>query len=462
MTVAFNVGDSQVTLEQVRKFLGTTTLNSVRKVLPDSEIKAACKQAGFAYRERLITPDVVVFHMVLAALWPEESFAASWQVLWESIVSRLPGAEEHAPGSGSVAKARARIPIDVWLFLFQGLAQRAAEMGKSRNDWRGLRQVLLDGTCVSMSAQPALFEAFGTNNSGSRKGKYPIARLVTAALAESKTILAYEVGRYTDAETSLAVRVLKYLKPGDLLIGDRFFSAAHFYARYLVQGIQFLTRMHQCLKPERLKRLHSYSENDFIVELPLGPQYLKRYPELPPTVRVRLIQTTIRTRAGRETLWLVTSLLSDKDYPAAEIVALYTKRWRIEGLFRELKITLSADVLRSQKPAGIRKEIAARLLALNVVRTIMLEAGLQENVELSRISFIQTVRTILVFSPALATANIFTLPALYRTMLKEIAAQQVPKRPGRQEPRMVRRERVHYPTLKMTRQEWKRAYDAIA
>ena len=57
MTVAFNVGDSQVTLEQVRKFLGTTTLNSVRKVLPDSEIKAACKQAGFAYRERLITPD---------------------------------------------------------------------------------------------------------------------------------------------------------------------------------------------------------------------------------------------------------------------------------------------------------------------------------------------------------------------------------------------------------------------
>ena len=44
-----------------------------------------------------------------------------------------------------------------------------------------------------------------------------------------------------------------------------------------------------------------------------------------------------------------------------KIVALYARRWRIETLFRELKINLSVDVLRSQRPDGIRKEIIARL-----------------------------------------------------------------------------------------------------
>jgi hypothetical protein len=313
-----------------------------------------------------------------------------------------------------------------------------------------------------MSAEAALFAAFGTNTSGGRKGRYPLARMVTAALANTKTVLAYALGRYEESETALARSLLSRLQPGDLLIADRCYAAAYLYALYHANGLQFLTRMHQRLKPERLRRLCTYTRDDVVVELPLSKLHRKRFPELPAVVHVRLIRAQVRMREGWQTLWLVTSLLSAQDYPAAEIVALYARRWRIEELFRDFKISLSADVLRSKTPDGIRKDVAARVTALNVVRLIMLEAAIQEGVDPLRISFVHTVRTILAFSPAFATAPCCSLPGLYRTMLRRIGSHLVPLRPGRQEPRMIRRERIHYPRLNTTRAQWRAAHGIAA
>jgi hypothetical protein len=399
--------------------------------------------------------------MLLAAIWPEDSFAASWQLLWENMVSHLPGAAGHDPGSGSVAKARNRLPLAVWEALFAYVVRQAEALGGALSKWRGHRLVLLDGTCVSMSAEEGLFATFGTNTSGGKKGRYPLARLVTLALANTKIVLTYALGKYTDSEVALARTLLPKLQAGDLLIADRFFAAAHLYALYLSHRLQFLTRMHQRLNPRVLRRLCTYTPDDFVAEQPLGRPYRKQYPLLPGVAQVRFIRVFVPTRKGLEEVWLATSLLSADDYPAAEIAALYARRWRIEGLLFDFKINLSADVLRSKTPEGIRKEVAARLTALNVVRLIMLEAAIQEKVDPLRISFVHALRCILAFSPALASAPFFSLPALYRIMLRQIGHHLVRARPGRQEPRMIRREKKHYPSLKTTRSEW-RAANGIA
>ena len=53
--------------------LQSVTFNSVRKVLPDTVIEQACCDVGCRYRQRTITPVITVLHMLLAAIWPEES-----------------------------------------------------------------------------------------------------------------------------------------------------------------------------------------------------------------------------------------------------------------------------------------------------------------------------------------------------------------------------------------------------
>jgi len=166
-------------------------------------------------------------------------------------------------------------------------------------------------------------------------------------------------------------------------------------------------------------------------------------------------------RGRRQSVWFATSLLDPKRYPPDQVIALYAWRWRIETLLREVKITLSADVLRSQSPEGIRKEIVARLTALNVVRTLMLEAaaagGIQDPL---RISFVHAIRAILSFSSALGHAPLVAIPGIYQALLTEIASHLNPDRPNRLEPRAVRRDHKNYPSLRVTRAQWKARHHA--
>jgi len=460
MATERNIDKRPATLEEIRNSLSTGTLNSIREVLPDRAIKAACRAAGWRYRKRLITPVVTVLHMVVSAIWPEESFASSWQLLWDTMVSRLPSAQGRSPGSGTVAKARGRMPLEVWKNLFSWLAEQGQKLSDPVASWRGHRVVLLDGTSVSMPDFPALFEAFGRHRGMHGACRYPLARIVALALAQTKVIIAYALGRFDESETALVRQLLPTLKESDLLVADRMYAAAHFYARYLGNGVEFLTRMHHRLKVRKLKLLEVLGKGDMVVQLKVNAKYRRIDPSLPEIVTVRLIHASVRIRGRRTELWLTTSLLNSERYPATEILELYLRRWRIETLFREVKIQLGADVLRSQRPGGIRKEVAARLVALNVVRSIMIQAALSHGVDPLRLSFVHAVRAILSFAPAFATQPLWRLPLLYETMLAEIASHQNPERPGRIEPRAIRRERKHYPMLRTTRADWRLSHAA--
>jgi hypothetical protein len=445
---------------EISEKIAATTLNCIREVLPDCMVKQACEQIGYRYRSRILSPVVTVLHMILTAIWPEESFNASWQVLWTTVSSRFTELKGKSPTRASVSKARARLPLSLWDKIFAYLSQKAQEIAKDLAYWRGHRIVLLDGTCVSMPDRPELFETFGINTGYHGKGRYPLARIVTVCLANTMTVIRYALGRYDQSETALAFSIFNTLKKGDLVVADRYFAAAHFYCYYKSLALEFLTRAHQRLKMSRIKPVHSYSRNDFLGWLKINKNYREKDTYLAEKILVRFIQATVRIRGQRQVIWLVTSLLDDRQYPAPEIVEIYGRRWRIETLFRRLKVRLSADVLRSHSPDGVRKEVAARFVALNIVATIMLESALRHNVDPMRISFVRAVRAILMFSPALACEAIFKLPQIYDAMLLEIASELVPQRPGRNEPRAVRRQRKHYPALRVTRAEWRKRYAA--
>ena len=399
--------------------------------------------------------------MVLAAIWPEESFSAAWEVLWSAFKSRYPQMSLGSPSRGTVAKARSRLPIAVWQALFNGVSKQAQRLSEPWARWRGHRVVLVDGTCLSMPDTPDLRSAFGTQTGYHGTARYPLARLVAFSLAQTMSVISYAVGGYRQDENALAEPLLNSLQHGDLLLADRHFAAAHFYVRYQRAGLQFLTRKHQRLKVSRIKCLWSYGPHDFVGRLKITAAYRRKDPTLPAWIPVRFIHARWVVRGHVRTEWLVTSLLDAEAYPAAEIIDLYARRWRIETLFGELKIGLSADVLRSQTAEGIHKEIAARMTALNVVRSIMLQAAAEHGVEDPlRLSFVFALRAILSFSPALGIEPLWKLRAIYQAMLDEIAAHTVPFRPGRNEPRMVRRDRKHYPMLTTTRAEWRNTYAA--
>jgi len=412
------------------------------------------------YRTPLFPSVVIVLHMITAAIWPEESFVASWQIFWAAVSGRFPKLSGQSPSRGNVSKARNRLPFKLWQNLFERISLLGQQFSRRYDQWKGHRVVLLDGTCLSMPDMPDLIDEFGTNNSRYGLGKYPLTQMVALSLCNTMTILNYNLGRYNQSEISLAWPLLEKLSEGDLLIADRHFAAAHYYARFYDLGIEFLTRIHQNRKISHIKRLTEYGPGDFVGWMKINPVYRKKDDTLPAKVMVRFTQTVVYIRGKRKAIWLVSSLLDNKLYSGCEIAELYGKRWRIETLFREMKVNFSAGVLRSRSAEGKKKEIAARLIAVNVLRIIMLEAALESGVDPIRISFVGAVRTVLAFAPALSIEPVWKLPSIYKAMLKQIASQVVPERPGRNEPRAVRREPKHYPSLKTTRKQWRKNYAA--
>lgn len=446
--------------EKISDKLEQVSLNSVRKVLPDSVVMRICDDIKYQYRDRIITPIVTILHMIMAAIWPEDSFNASWQVLWSVMTSKFPRLAGLSPSPATVSKARSRLPVKLWHKLFDYISQQGQELSKSFDKWHGHRVVLADGTCVSMPDKQDLHNEFGTCTGRYGTSRYPLARMVSLCLCNTMIILNYNLGRYSDDENALLAPLLKKLRKGDLLLADRRFAAAHFYWFYQSLGLEFLTRAHQRLKISHIKRLWSYSQNDFVGWLNINPVYRRKNPDLPERIMVRFTQCVVRIRGKRKVVWLASSLLDETVYPANEIIQLYGKRWRIETLFQYLKINMSADVLRSKSSAAIRKELAARVIAVNIIRMIMLESAIINNVDPMRISFVGAVRAILTFASSLAIEPFWKLTQIYNAMLVEIASNVVPWRPGRIEPRALTREKKHYPSLKTTRVEWRKSYAA--
>ena len=120
------------------------------------------------------------------------------------------------------------------------------------------------------------------------------------------------------------------------------------------------------------------------------------------------------------------------------MAALYGQRWQIETNLRYLKQTLRMDVLHCKTVEGVTKELAMYAVIYNLVRLVMREASRQQNVPVERLSFIDALR--------------WLAEAVYGPV--ELKLRLVPHRPGRIEPRAVKRQPKEYDRLTKPRHQY--------
>ncbi|MEN9637988.1 MAG: hypothetical protein RL077_6392 [Verrucomicrobiota bacterium] len=169
-------------------------------------------------------------------------------------------------------------------------------------------------------------------------------------------------------------------------------------------------------------------------------------------IRQRVHPKGFRTRE----LSLVTTLLDAQAYPANEIAATYLRRWRLEMCLDDLKTTLGLGALRCKSPAMVPRELLALLIAHNLAPAVMTEAAREQAVPLERLSFTGTLDALRSFCGACAQApRVAMRKLLWIEMLRIIAADLVPLRPDRWEPRAVKRRPKKYPLLNRPRHDYR-------
>ena len=192
---------------------------------------------------------------------------------------------------------------------------------------------------------------------------------------------------------------------------------------------------------------------------PQKPDYLSQrlWASLPAELPVRVLRYTLPKKGFRcRSLTLVTTLLDAQAYPAEELARLYARRWQIELWFRDIKTTLGMEVLHTKSPKMVHKELEMHFVAYNLIRGLMSQSAVAYAVPLERLSFKGSLDAARQFSAAIAQARSRKKQKeLIQELLGVIARDPVPERPGRREPRAVKRRPKSYPLLNRPRHKFR-------
>ncbi|MFQ3248054.1 MAG: hypothetical protein ACI9SP_004714 [Arenicella sp.] len=168
---------------------------------------------------------------------------------------------------------------------------------------------------------------------------------------------------------------------------------------------------------------------------------------LPERLSIRQIKVTVAQKGFRTThFYIATTLLDSELYPADNIADLYRQRWDVELSFRDIKTTMGMDILRCKTPDMVTKEIVMHMIVYNSIRQLMLESAQRVGAELRRVSFKGSVQAIRQWEPHLnqARSGPMERQRLLNTLYQLLAGLIVLERPGRREPRAVKRRSKNY------------------
>lgn len=356
-------------------------------------------------------------------------------------------------GTGAYCQSRAKLSLALLEQAFAASAAQAEKRAPGSRLLQGRPLKVVDGTSLRLADTSKNRTAFPPGRNQHDQVGFPLAKMVAVFSAASGAVLGRAVGRLDQSENRLVMALRQTFQPGDILMGDRHFGYYALAAWLQGMGADLLARVPTASRQvDFRKAFKPLGQGDawFVWRKPSKQATYFPDPEwavLPEQITVRLLRKTVTTPGFRtREITLVTTLLDPQLYPAQEIFAAYLKRWRMELCLDDLKTTLGMERLGSRSPGQVQKEILVFLTAHNLVRWIMANAP----GDLERLSFKGTLDGFRQWSIALAQ-----MPGkkrgkrralLWSDFLAVVAADEVPLRPGRREPRAVKK-KSQYPLL---------------
>ena len=436
--------------ERVRAHTLCQLENCFRQWLPEDLFPKASEKANS--RDRHYTR----WRTFWCSLWQNLNPEASCREVVRQLQALfgLEGGPRISEGNGAYCRARARLPLAQFPKALAATARFAQPLAPAPNLLKARPVRVVDGSTLTLLADTRKNRAaYPAIQCQPNQPSFPMMRFVVFFSLWSGAILAVAQGSLAVSELSLLAQLASQLAQGDILIGDRGFGCYPVIA--LLQhtwGVDFIGRTTRRIDGRR--RLRRLGRNDWLIQWKKGPTVspwmtLLQWQELPAMLTLRAVKGSLHQKGFRvRQVTVITTLLDSADYPAQEILDAYLRRWRLEMCLDDLKTSMRLEAVRSRSPEMAQQELYLRLIAHNLVRCTMAQAATEHHVPLGRISFKGSVDAIRQFSHAMAQARSKKKrEQLWAELLRTLAADVVPERPGRREPRAVKRKKNRYPRL---------------
>jgi len=399
------------------------------------------------HRERQYPPTVALSMFLGQAMSADGSCQ---NAVNQAVVNRLMnGLQAGSVKTGGYCIARQRLPLE----MVCTLARQTGELLSTHTPkdwlWRGRHVKLVDGTTVLMPDTEENQMRYPQHGGQAPGVGFPIARMVGIISLTAGAVIDVAMGPYKGkctGEYGLFRRISESFDEGDIMLADRYFCSYFLIADMQARGVDVLFEQHGARGTD-FRRGKSLGKRDHLVcwSRPKSrPDWMSpdEYDGYPPQITVR------EMKVGKKVL--VTTFLAPRKTPKATLGELYLQRWHVELDLRNIKTTLGMETLSCKTPEMCEKEMWVYMLAYNLIRLLMAEAALQADVLPRQLSFKHTLQMWIAWSQRQFlseakedTAALFIL----------IAGIRVGNRPGRLEPRAVKRRPKPYPRLQCPR--WK-------
>ena len=395
------------------------------------------------HRERLFPPTEILSMFLAQAMSQDRSCQS---IVDDAAIKRLIGGLPHcSTHTGAYCRARKRLPLEMVSTLTRHTGRMITEHSPNTWHWKGRAVRLVDGTTVSLPDTPDNQQSYPQSSSQQPGLGFPQCRMVGIICLASGALLNLATGpcqgKGSD-EQSLLRSMLETLETDDILLGDAFYATYFLLCSLQQRGVDGVFEQNGSRRGSTdFRRGQRLGQRDHLIELhkpKIKPAWMSQtdYDQAPDSLVVRELYT-----GGK---LLVTTLICPKTTTKAALKDLYRDRWHVELDLRNIKTTLGMETLSCRTPAMVEKELWVYLLAYNLIRLLMAQSAFLVDMLPRQLSFKHTVQTWIAWRHC--TANGYEEDQLVGLFIL-IAQQKVGNRPGRIEPRAVKRRPKSFPFL---------------
>jgi hypothetical protein len=336
------------------------------------------------------------------------------------------------------SEARQKISPKAFQILFEEIV-KLFYTATDLKTYKGYRLSAIDGSTLELQNTEELRVTFGyaENNSALKVARARISGLYDL---ENEIMIDAIIGQYDRDEREFALEHIKKLQEyglqKDLIIFDRGYPSKNMIAVLAKAGIDYLMRVSTSF----LKEVNSVKGHEEIIEFSHKGQKYK----------LRVIKIMLET--GEEEI-LITSIL-DESFRYSDFKELYFKRWGIETKYNEFKSKLQIENFTGEKTIAVQQDFYASMYLSNMVALakIHTDEKIQAQNKGKDLKYKYQTNTNILIGKLKDKLVIMMLEPnekkriiLFNGIIKEIARNSVPIRPGRQNKRIKKKTRDRYP-----------------
>jgi len=438
----------RVQLQQslTQKFCQATTPHTFFNLLTSAELLPIVEASLPEHRERCFPPTETLSMFLAQAMNADRSCQ---NIVNEAALTRaLYAMPPCSSNTGSYCKARRRLPVSMVSELVRHTGKSMSEAASISWHWKGRPVRLIDGTTVEL---PDTDENQRVYPQSAKRSGCPLSRIVGIICLASAGLLNAAIGSFSgkgSGEQTLLRTMLDTFTAGDIVLGDAYYSTYFLLAELTVRHVDAVFEQYGARKKSTdFRKGEKLGKKDHLItyEKPnIKPNWISQedYDAAPETLTIRELEVGHKI--------LVTTLLSPKTASRASLKDLYQQRWHVELDLRNIKTTLGMETLSCKTPDMIEKEIWIYLLAHNLIRLTMAEAATISDVLPRQLSFKHSLQLWRIWRQQ--AGHLDDQESLC-ILLRLIVEKTVGQRPGRVEPRAIKRWRKSFPLLTKSRSE---------